>query len=134
MPSNKDELNEVFKCTQCGQCCKGYGGTFVNDDDILKIAKYLNITPQNVLVDYCQTSGGKPLLSIGENGYCIFWNKVCKIHPVKPRMCRTWPYIESVLIDSSNWHVMGSCCPGIREDAPYERIRAIIQDTLDRYL
>jgi Fe-S-cluster containining protein len=57
------------------------------------------------------------LISQGDNGYCIFWDQVCTIHPVKPKMCRQWPYIRSILIDVGNWRAMAASCPGMKADA-----------------
>ena len=30
----------LFTCTQCGDCCRGYGGTYVTDADIRRIAAF----------------------------------------------------------------------------------------------
>ena len=109
---------QVFTCQKCGECCRGYGGTFVTDRDIVNISKYLNIDSHRFVVDYCELSGGKPILAQRQSGYCLFWDKLCTIHPVKPKMCRIWPFIESLLVDASNWKVMASSCPGIRIDLP----------------
>ncbi len=117
-------MKSVFQCTQCGDCCKGYGGTFVTEDDIRAIAEYLQIPPDQFIETYCDFSGDRPILAQQKNGYCVFWDELCKIHPVKPRMCKAWPYIESVLIDVTNWHIMAGSCPGMRTDVSDDRIRA----------
>jgi len=119
---------EIFSCKKCGDCCKGYGGTFVTAEDIEAIAAYIKMDPERFVADYCDMSGGKPVLAQGENGYCIFWDEVCTIHPVKPRMCRAWPFIESVLTDINNWHIMAGVCPGIRTDVPDDVIRACVRE------
>jgi Fe-S-cluster containining protein len=131
MPSNAFKKNSIFNCTRCGECCKGYGGTFVTNEEIEKIAQFLNISSTKVLSDYCQVSGGRPLLAIGRNGYCVFWNKICTIHSIKPRMCRAWPFIESVLKDIANWRAMASCCPGIQIDAKEDQIRTEVLYRID---
>jgi len=132
MPSKSESSDPIFHCTQCGECCKGYGGTYISQEDIEKISKHLNISVQDFLTDYCQYSGGKPLLAVGQNGYCVFWNKNCQIHSIKPRMCRAWPYIESVLKDTANWKAMASCCPGMRPNASNEKILEIVRLQLDK--
>jgi Fe-S-cluster containining protein len=113
--------DDIFKCRRCGDCCKGYGGTFITETEIKKIADHIHTDPNTFVENYCQISGGKTILAQAENMYCTFWDGLCAIHPVKPRMCRTWPFIESVLFDFNNWHIMASLCPGIRTDLP-ERI------------
>lgn len=122
--------DDFFKCKTCGDCCRGYGGTYVTEKDIEAIADFIKTDAKTFVSKYCRYSGKKPVLAQGENGYCIFWDKLCTIHPVKPRMCRAWPFIESVLIDKNNWNIMANSCPGIRTDVPYDKLRAYIKSTL----
>jgi Fe-S-cluster containining protein len=115
----------IFGCTQCGECCRGFGGTHVSDADIDAIARFLGTTPEVVADRYCQRSGSRRVVAQRRpGGYCVFWQEgLCGIHPVKPRMCRDWPYIESVLVDVINWHSMASTCPGMRTDVSDAEIR-----------
>ena len=115
--------SDIFNCVNCGDCCKGYGGTYVTPADIKAIAAFIKIDPTDFVDKYCNISGKKPVLAQGDNGYCIFWDINCAIHPVKPRMCRDWPFIKNVLADIKNWHIMASVCPGIRTDIPDEIIK-----------
>lgn len=110
--------SDIFKCTKCGDCCKGYGGTYVTARDIKAIADYIKTDPENFVDNYCNISGNELVLAQDENGYCIFWDDLCTIHPVKPHMCRQWPFIRSILIDVDNWDIMANQCPGIRTDIP----------------
>ena len=126
--------SDIFKCRQCGECCKGYGGTFVTEKEIKTIADYLNTDPESFVNDYCQMSGGKPVLAQGRNSYCVFWDGLCTIHPVKPRMCRNWPFIKSVLVDIKNWHIMSEFCPGIRTDFPDSVIEECVRNELIKNL
>lgn len=130
MPSGAPESRAVFDCRQCGDCCRGYGGTFVTRPDIEAIASFLGIDPDFCQKTYCRPSGNKLLLTQKKDGYCIFWDRLCTIHPVKPRMCRQWPFIESVLKDIANWRAMASMCPGIRASAPEDRIRHCVREAL----
>lgn len=127
MTFDTSNFTYVFQCKQCGDCCKGYGGTYVTLSDIEAIAGQLNTAPEFFVETYCQMSGGKPVLAQGENGYCIFWDKICTIHGVKPRMCREWPFIKPVLADINNWEIMAGSCPGIRTDVPDDIIIACVE-------
>ena len=126
--------SDIFKCRQCGECCKGYGGTFVTEKEIKAIVDYLNIDPEHFVDKYCQVSGEKPVLAQDGNAYCVFWDGLCTIHPVKPRMCRNWPFIKSVLVDINNWHIMAALCPGIRTDFPDSAIKKCIRKELTKNL
>ncbi len=122
---------DIFHCQQCGDCCRGYGGTFVTPADIENIARYIHTDVKCFVKDYCQMSGSRPVLAQGTNGYCVFWDKVCTIHPVKPKMCRRWPFIDSVLVDVENWYVMAASCPGIRTDFPAHVVTACVHAEID---
>jgi Fe-S-cluster containining protein len=108
----------------CGDCCRGYGGTFVSLEDIQAIAAYLGADADRFVETYCRFSGSRPVLAQADNGYCIFWDRKCTIHPVKPRMCRQWPYLQSVLVDVGNWHAMAASCPGMRTDVGDDLVTA----------
>jgi len=124
--------SDIFKCEKCGDCCKGYGGTFVTEKDIKAIAGYLKTDHKSFIKDYCYISGRRPVLAQQKNSYCIFWDKLCTIHPVKPKMCRQWPFIKSVLIDVNNWQIMASVCPGIRIDVSDDIIREYVRKELSK--
>ncbi|MEW6671427.1 MAG: YkgJ family cysteine cluster protein [Thermodesulfobacteriota bacterium] len=127
MSSKKNQPADIFNCTRCGDCCKGFGGTYVTAAEIKAISAFININADDFIATYCQMSGQRPLLSQGPNGYCIFWDGACSIHPVKPRMCRRWPFIESVLVDIKNWQIMAGMCPGIRSDIPDRIVRECVK-------
>ena len=127
MPSRTNEPGAIFECRQCGDCCRGYGGTFVSKRDIDAIASFLGTDPKSFVANYCRLSGKRPLLTQKEDGYCIFWDRICTIHPVKPQMCRRWPFIESVLKDVANWRIMASMCPGMMAEAPGSRVEECVR-------
>jgi Fe-S-cluster containining protein len=130
MPSDCVDPEDLFECQKCGDCCKGYGGTFVSATDIDAISGYIGEDPARFVDEYCSRSGAKLLLAQGKDGYCIFWNAICTIHPVKPRMCRTWPFIGSILKDLTNWWVIADSCPGIRTDVDPHLLEKYVRQML----
>ena len=130
MPCDSSDAAQLFSCRQCGDCCKGYGGTYVSEQDIEAISRYIGTQPQYFIERYCDMSGKRPLLAQKEDGYCIFWDQLCTIHPVKPRMCRAWPFIESILLDPRNWRIMADSCPGIRADVPLQQVEQCVRRIL----
>lgn len=122
MISKPISASDLFECKKCGDCCKGYGGTFVSPEDIQAIANFIGENPEDFQDRYCQLSGTRPVLLQDKNGYCVFWDEQCSIHPVKPKMCKAWPFIEGVASDVVNWHIMAQFCPGIRTDIPDDMV------------
>jgi Fe-S-cluster containining protein len=125
--------DDLFQCKTCGDCCTGYGGTYVTEKDIENIAAFINVDKTRFVATYCRMSGGKPLLASGPDGKCLFFDpeKQCTIHPVKPRMCRAWPFIENILKAPGNWDIMAQACPGIRTGFTHEQIKACVRKELD---
>ena len=109
---------ELFDCKQCGQCCQGFGGTYVSPREIEAIAAFCKMDSKRFVNSYCRLSGTKPVIAQGRDGFCVFFDtqKLCRIHPVKPRMCKDWPFIDSILVDVINWRSMAASCPGMRTD------------------
>ena len=130
MESEANVCDGLFSCTLCGDCCRGFGGTYLTAADIDAIACYLGLSAERLIAAYTRPSGSRRLIAQGENGYCVFWDKVCTIHPVKPRMCRQWPFIPGILADVGNWRAMASVCPGINADAPDHQILACVRRRL----
>jgi len=125
--------SDIFDCCQCGECCKGYGGTYVTPEDIRAIADYIGADPETFVEKYCRMSGSRPVLAQGEDEYCVFREGLlCGIHPVKPRMCRAWPFIEGILEDAANWRIMASACPGIRTEFSDEDIQRCVREEVEK--
>ena len=129
MRSNRPCMEDLFECRQCGDCCKGFGGTYLRPADIAAISHFIGTRPESFVTRYCSFSGGQPVLGQRPDGYCIFWDKICTIHPVKPRMCRKWPFIESLLVDGRNWLIMGDSCPGINRDVSADIVQEYVRAT-----
>ena len=127
MPSDTIKTDAFFKCRKCGECCKGYGGTYLTDNDIELISQFINSSSTRFVDHYCNLSGNRPVLAQREDGYCIFWDQLCTIHPVKPLMCRKWPFLESILVDSTNWLIMADSCPGIQTDVDLTDVEEIVR-------
>lgn len=130
MTSDSVRPGDLFACQCCGDCCKGYGGTYIAENEINAICRYLGLEPDIFISRYCQMSGDRPVIAQGRNGYCIFWDNVCSIHPVKPRMCKKWPFIENILVDATNWQAMAASCPGMRTDFSDHQINRCVREVL----
>jgi Fe-S-cluster containining protein len=129
MDSEYKTGNDIFKCLQCGDCCKGFGGTYVNENDIFNISAYINCNPEQFIAKYCDRSGSRHVLALGNDGYCIFFDKTrqCTIHPVKPYMCKAWPFIQAVISHPENWDAMAGACPGMKKNIPHADLERIVR-------
>ena len=130
MPSDIVGPQELFECRKCGDCCKGFGGTYLTREDIEAISRYIGFNAEKFVFRYCSFSGAQPVLAQRSDGYCIFWDNLCTIHPVKPRMCRKWPFIESILVDAENWLIMADSCPGIHTDVAVDAVQKYVKKKL----
>ena len=86
-------------CKECeGNCCIGESGyIWVTKEDIKNISNYLKIDEEIfkktflIKVGYRYSLKEKP----HKSGYaCIFFENGCKIYPVRPNQCRTFPFWE----------------------------------------
>ena len=126
--SSAIKASDIFECQQCGACCEGYGGTYVTEGDILAISDHIGISAEDFIKKYGTKSGSGLVLVQGRDGYCVFAEQGrCKIHPVKPRMCRDWPFIEGVLRDPGNWYIMAGACPGMRTDVTESTVLSCVE-------
>jgi hypothetical protein len=123
--------SDLFQCQRCNACCQGYGGTLLSEMDISAIAEFIGIPRQQFMASYCQTSGNRMVIAQAENGYCLFMENGCRIHPVKPRMCRAWPFIPSVVKAPENWWLMASVCPGMRTGFSKAEVAACVSRVLE---
>ena len=105
----------------------GHGGTAMTKAHMEKIAHFLNISLTHFIDTYTIMCGSRHMLCQGEDGYCIFHKDgKCGIHPVKPDMCKKWPYLPNVVRAPENWQIMAGSCPGIKTDLPLDQVVACI--------
>ena len=139
MASEFKTADDIFQCKLCGDCCNGFGGTYITPEDIQRIAEFIQSDPDTFVRDYCDMSGSRPVLTQGENNSCIFFDpeKQCTIHPVKPYMCKAWPFIKTIINNPENWDTMANSCPGMKKQIPHgdlKRIVTVEKNKLDQSL
>ncbi len=117
------DITKVFDCKMCGECCYGKGGIVVGPEEIKRICNFLGITVEEFSSIYLtEEGGGKYSLTCGEDGYCVFFEKGrgCSIHPVKPDICRAWPFFRGNMVDESSLEMAKQACPGIARDVSFQ--------------
>jgi Fe-S-cluster containining protein len=104
-----------FQCTLCGECCRHTDGKVeITSGEVLEIAGFLAITPEEFLGKYCRQVNGSIELSENEQGHCIFLlQDRCIIYYYRPSQCRTFPFWPEILKSHYRWKQLLSFCPGI---------------------
>ena len=119
-----------FECTQCGNCCSGApGAVWVDDDDIGRIAEYTGKGEGEIRVMHTRPFAGRTSLTEFANGDCTVFDpemRRCRIYPVRPTQCRTWPFWGSNLQSSSDWEATQEDCPGAGQ-GPLVTVDEIVQ-------
>lgn len=105
-----------FTCSQCGNCCTGTPGyVWVTDQDVLAIARYLDKPVGEIRLMHTRPARGKTSLTEFANGDCTFFDPTtrrCRIYPVRPVQCRTWPFWNQNLASPEAWQQTQQVCPG----------------------
>jgi Fe-S-cluster containining protein len=110
----------VFHCQQCGDCCAGRGGIFVKPEEVAAMAAYLELGEEEFCVRYLEPSSLGARLAI-TNGVCVLADdNRCRVHPVKPFICRQWPYLPALLIDEEEFEAAKGACPGLDPAGKHE--------------
>ena len=130
MDSKHKTCDDIFNCQLCGDCCKGFGGTYVSEQDIINISTFINADTEKFVDQYCDRSGSRYVLTLGKEGCCIFFDKTnqCTIHPVKPYMCKAWPFIQTIIKNPENWNAMANSCQGMKKDIPSKDLQKIVNN------
>ncbi len=118
-PWYKDGLQ--FTCTGCGNCCTGAPGVvWVNDEELGQIAEHLDKSVGEIRLFHTRFYGNRLSLKEYANGDCTFFDpemRKCRIYPVRPRQCRTWPFWRSNLESPETWKEVQTICPGAGQGA-----------------
>ncbi len=90
-----DTTTPYYACQRCGNCCRWPGDVRVTDDEITRIAAFLDM-PRIDFIEQCtRLNANRTGLSIIDkpNGECLFLEgvNVCRIQPVKPAQCEGFP-------------------------------------------
>ncbi len=87
----EENFSEI--CLKCMKCCKGEGFVFLKESEIKQISDFLGIKPEVFLEKFCENKMGRVVLKSKPNSECIFLTKSgCKIYPVRPEQCKTFPF------------------------------------------
>ena len=111
-----------FACTGCGVCCTGDASRYVaaGPQEQETIRRFLNISRawfrRRYLTTVDDTTEGLRL----SRGRCVFLddNRSCRIYPVRPVQCRTYPWWPEVVASAASWRAEARRCEGINRGVP----------------
>lgn len=110
----------VFSCRQCGECCQGERGILVTTTELGAMAAHLGLSPSDFASRYLVETALGPQLAT-RLGTCVMaQDTLCRVHPVKPRICREWPFLSALLTHADEFEAAKEACPGIQADAGHE--------------
>lgn len=122
-----------FECQRCGGCCRGEPGyVWVRPREIRAIATHLGTTPEEVTRDYVREVFGDLSLIELDTGDCVFWSpEGCRIYPVRPTQCRTFPFWGEYVRSPRAWQRAARRCPGVDQGClhPAEEILRLVEET-----
>jgi Fe-S-cluster containining protein len=123
-----------FECTRCGACCCGDEDHYIaiRERDIERISKHLGISVTWLKRRYIEhLTRQYYTVRIGDDGRCEFLDKQghCRIYPVRPVQCQTYPYWPEIVNDPEQWRAEARHCEGINRGnvVPLETITAALR-------
>ena len=109
--SMKIGVDEPFRfgCKQCGKCCINREDILLNAQDVYRLSKELDMSPQDMIELYGETYIGEnsriPIVRLRPRGSvrrCQFLKeRKCSVHKAKPTVCALFPIGRSMLFDKS---------------------------------
>lgn len=103
-----------FSCTRCGNCCRGPGYVWVDDEEVSLLADHFGMPFDEFLKVYTRKVGRSRSLRDQANDNCIFFDDEagCLVYEARPRQCRTWPFWDHNLESPRSWKELQKKCPG----------------------
>ena len=104
-----------FSCQPgCTNCCDRQGYVYLTEDDLVRAAGFVGLTPAEFESRYVYRTRHILRLRKPRNKQCHFLNADgCGIHPAKPTQCRLFPFWPELIERPSAWVATSRYCPGI---------------------
>jgi uncharacterized protein len=120
--TNNSAKPPVFNCQQCGDCCSGRGGIHVRPHEVEAMAALLSMSVEDFCINYVEASVTGPRLTVADTGVCVFLQagNLCRVHPVKPFICRQWPFLPALLVNPDELEHAKGACPGLNPACTHE--------------
>ncbi|MDH5654720.1 MAG: YkgJ family cysteine cluster protein [Spirochaetia bacterium] len=111
-----------FECNGCGDCCRGGGNVHFSEDELHDLKEFLKLSEEQWLhlKDKLIQFKKNELFVHSSSKACIFIDRdnLCRIYPVRPLQCRSYPYWSSVFESNKELKYHQKKCPGFDREAP----------------
>ncbi len=114
----------VFDCQMCGDCCQGQGGILVTPAEVAAMAAHLGLDREEFRRRYVVDTAMGPQLTAPGNRCIFVEERRCRVHPVKPRICRQWPFLPALLAHADEFDQAKGACPGLDPHCLHENFVA----------
>jgi Fe-S-cluster containining protein len=104
-----------FACQPgCTNCCRQKGYVYLSEQDLIKAAAFLQLTPEAFESKYLYRTQHLLRLRKPSDSQCPFLEESgCSIHPAKPTQCRLFPFWPDLIESRDSWQETAAYCPGI---------------------
>lgn len=104
-----------FECQKgCTACCRTHGYVYITEEDLIRIARFLKLKPEEFEARYVYRTRHLLRLRKPRGSQCHFLNENgCSIHPVNPVQCRLYPFWPELVEKPAAWRRERTRCPGI---------------------
>jgi len=123
-----------FECQRCGACCTGAPGIIrISRPEIRILADFLKMPVPDLIRMHLRPVASGFSIAEEANGDCRFFDQGCRIYPVRPLQCRTYPFWFSQMRSLRQWKNALRQCPGIGNGPLYSRARilALLSRSMD---
>ena len=120
-------MHLLAECERCGWCCREENKIAVSIDDCRRIAGHLGLSLKRFMMQYtrphelkAETVGSARMLKKGAGESCPFYDAAlpgCRIHSVKPQVCRAAYYLSKMNLMLCEEHKEVSAIPNCPADA-----------------
>jgi Fe-S-cluster containining protein len=112
-----EEAGFRFECQPgCSACCEEEGEVYLTEEDLVRIAAHLGMSPADFEARYIYRTTSLLRLRKPPGRQCEFHiNSRCSIHPVKPTQCRAFPYWPEIIESPETWNEAALRCPGMNK-------------------
>jgi Fe-S-cluster containining protein len=113
-----------FECTGCGKCCTNHGEyahVYLDDEETVAIAKHLGLSTRVFKRRYTFVDEDHWRQLSFEAKRCVFLGEDngCRIYPVRPTQCGTFPFWRELGMDGTWTQEVRSMCEGTGQGRLY---------------